>query len=165
MFEIKDRLISLIKHRIRSMTGGLHFGRPNWRVNSWIFDPAEASADSAQRLEAPTNREQLLEFLHNAGLMQRTCGWTPSLFEHLAALRNRKVQLLIINLIPQMPESILPAVMTQFEFPTMAAGINVIRACLGRPPTIAAMDHHDHRSIGIWRRGGGGGGGRAGWGE
>jgi len=86
--------------------------------------------------------------------MPRTCGGTPSLFEQLAALESRKAEVLIINLIPQMPESILPSAMTQYEFSTMAAGIDLIRKCLGAPQAIAALDHHDFRSICMWRRGG-----------
>src|SRR5271155_3200980 len=133
MNAIGNKLISFFKHRARYMTGGLYFGQPEWRVNSWIFDSSDVSSDPARQAALPGNREELLKFLHLGGLMPRTCGGTPSLFEQLAALESRKAEVLIINLIPQMPESILPSAMTQYEFSTMAAGIDLIRKCLGAP--------------------------------
>ncbi|HTV48681.1 MAG TPA: 4Fe-4S dicluster domain-containing protein [Phycisphaerae bacterium] len=149
---IQDNLISYFKHRVRSMMGGLYFGRPCWKAATWIFKPEEIKTDIPKQSALPGTRDELIYFLHHAGLLQRTCATTQSLFEQLAALRNRKVDLLIINLIPQMPESILPCVMTEFEFPVISAAVDAIRNGLGDPPTVIAMDHHDCQSIRVWRK-------------
>ena len=136
----------------RTMVGGLYFGRPAWRVMEWPEPPdATATEEKNPEISRPENRPQL------GDLLRRVCpgstgSCTPALVRQIADLADRRARLLILNLLPAQPESLLPAALTQFQSQYLAAGAELIARCLDSPRVMVALDRHDRPTWRAWRR-------------
>ncbi len=132
------------------MVGGVYFGPPAWKVPAWPAAYATAIADVPLE-PPPADRAELVELLRRI-CPDRTSPWTAALLEQLTARPAYPPRLLILNLLALQPESLLPAALTRNAAAEVAAGWRIIRAALGHPSTIIAVDRHDKITWCHWRR-------------
>ncbi len=134
----------------RGMVGGVYFGQPAWKVPAWPGAYAAAIPDVPPE-PPPADRAELVELLRRI-CPDRTSPWTAALLEQITARPDSPPRLLILNLLALQPESLLPAALTRNAAAEVAAGWRIIRAALGHPSTIIAVDRHDKTTWCHWRR-------------
>ena len=134
-----------------SMAGGLYFGPPAWRVQAWPSLPAEVADSHMHRLPVPEDRVTLCRLLTTV-CPDATSHWMPGLRQSLEQLAQRPCTRLVLNLLPEQPESQLNAGLTLFVMKELASGLALVAACLKPQQVIIAINRHDKSMVRAWRK-------------
>ena len=137
-------LIGKMSLRSRHVPGGLHFGPPAWDAPVW---PARDIAESSPPTQLPETAEALRELLERLKLGRQDI-WAPALLDQLEA---PAISHVVLNLVAPQPESILPRVLSEFELPRLAAGLNLVRRCVSAAKAILAVPRAESEMRYQWR--------------
>ncbi len=133
-----------------AMAGGLYFGPPAWRVHVWPHLP-EIQPPPAVPHETPVDRQSLRDLLAVI-CPHATAHWTPALQQSLSQLNDQSCSRLVLNLIPEQPESQLHVGLTHFAMPEMTAGLALAADCLKPRQVVVAVNKHDSFMVNAWRK-------------
>lgn len=100
---------------------------------------------------APHTLAELRECLKRGGIGPCSSR-VPSLLAQLTDLGDAAPTLLLVNLMPQLPESRLTWALAQFQAQRLFAGLSWLRSVLHAPRALAVVDRADWPAIRRWRR-------------
>jgi len=92
----------------------------------------------------------LINLLQRAGIGV-TNPHIPPLLAQLRQLKDGRARTIIVNMLPQQPESMLPSALSYLCMPELVAGLMLLLRILPARRTFAALERHDRRTLRLWR--------------
>ena len=143
--------MGLLGFNLSTMTGGLYFGPPAWRVQAWPAIPDQPADNSVPDSRHPADRPSLRALVDTV-CPKATSPWMEGLADALNILQNGPCNRLVLNLLSDRPESQLNAGLTLFAMDQLSAGLALLAACLKPDQVVVALGRIDKAMNQVWRR-------------
>lgn len=132
----------------RAMEGGLYFGQAPWTPDRLATGPlVETRAPGVATPDMPSLANLMAQI--SASGLTSTDQWTPPLEQQLARCAGRVMRAIVLNCIPESPESNFPLALFTLDMANLLAGLAILKHAAPHRATIIACDRHDH---GLGRR-------------
>ncbi len=128
----------------RSMEGGLYFGQAPWNPDRLTAGAMARAQPSGAAVPGMLSLNNLLNQM-SAGGLTATSLWTPPLDRQLSRCAGRVMRAIVLNCIPETPESNLPLALATLDMPNLLAGLALLKHAVPHRTTIIVSDRGDRQ--------------------